>query len=54
MRGRRGNGCRNRTVREDWLLGELQRLTGRASLAGIARVEVFAERIDVIVEGDGA
>lgn len=52
VRGRRGNGCRNRTVREDWLLGELQRLTGRASLEGIARVEVFAERIDVIVEGE--
>ena len=43
QKGRKGNGCRNRTVREEWLLGELEKMGND----GNGKVYVYEDRIEL-------
>ncbi len=43
QKGRKGNGCKNRTVREEWLLGELEKMGDD----GNGRILVYEDRIEI-------
>ena len=52
QKGKNGNGCRNRIIREAWLMEEIERQTDEkiveAALEGIERILVYEDRIKVV------
>ena len=52
QKGMQGNGCKNRMVREEWLMEAIEKMVGKGTtLDGVQKILVYENRMEIIGKG---